>query len=293
MAGLAPRRGRIKPRRPELRWRAEFSDPLLINIFGEERRGEITPGPVLDELRAGLVAAGYDPPEHDWVHDYAERLPYALADGLAFTNPNQAAYMLSYQTDPALRRRAESVSTVAAHPTLPPEFYRIERADYELEPGRAHLGYFGAFYPTRGLTEVTSALGSLSLEARSRVRLHVFSEKVEEVAGQIAEAGLADVITVNGYRPFLEFLNLITRFDVLLVNDATTHEHHPLNPYLPSKLSDYLGSGTAVWGLHEPGSVLSHTDLEFNTPLGDVAAASAVLAEIGRRWGVSDPGSRR
>ena len=41
---------------------------------------------------------------------------------------------------------------------------------------------------------------------------------------------------------FFEFLNLTTKFDCLIVNDANTKDYKEINPYLPSKLSDYLGS---------------------------------------------------
>ena len=278
---------RIKLRRPDLRWRAEFSDPLLHNLYGEMRTIQIPEGSLLDELRAGLRDAGHQPPDHGLLFDWIERLPYALSDELVFTNENQAEYMLGYHEDRELAARAHDIARVSAHPTLPPEFYEIEPASYDLEPGRAAIGYFGAFYPTRGLTEVMSGLDALDGTTRARISLHVFTEKPNEVRGQVRHAGFEDVIRVNGYLPYLAFLNLTTRLDVLLVNDAATRGHHPLNPYLPSKLADYLGSGRPVWGLHEPGSVLSRLPLEFNTTLGDVDAARDVLAEIARRWGVS------
>ena len=88
------------------------------------------------------------------------------------------------------------------------------------------------------------------------------------------------MVRVNGYRPFLEFLNLTTRFDVLLVNDA---DHEGINPYLPSKLSDYLGSGSDVWAISQPGSVLSREQVAYATSLHDVGAAAEVLTRIAAR----------
>ena len=73
--------------------------------------------------------------------------------------------------------------------------------------------------------------------------------------------------------PVLEFLNLTTQFDVLVVNDAATTAHHEVNPYLPSKVADYRGSGTPVWAICEPGSVLATLDFEHRSDLGDVEQA--------------------
>jgi hypothetical protein len=165
-------------------------------------------------------------------------------------------------------------------PTLPPPFYRREPSDYDLDPERVHVGYFGVFYATRGLTEVTDALAGLPGRVRARVQLHVFTTDPDEVAAGVSAAGLGDVVRVNGYRPFLEFLHLTTRFDVLLVNDA---DHEGTNPYLPSKLSDYLGSGSDVWAISQPGSVLSRQPVAYASTLHDVGAAAGVLTRIATR----------
>ena len=53
---------------------------------------------------------------------------------------------------------------------------------------------------------------------------------------------------VGPYVRYLEFLNLTTKFDCLIVNDAATGASHARNPYLPSKWADYRGAGTPVWG---------------------------------------------
>lgn len=270
-----------KLRNPEVHWIAEFSDPLYRTIHGEPRAGKMVEGPIVAELRDGLVQAGITPPAELMLFEWAEYVAYALADEIVFTNQNQREYMLGYCPDPALVDRVSRISRVEHHPTLPPQFYQLEHATYPLEPDRVHIGYFGVFYPTRGLTEVTDALAALPAVDRARVQLHVFTNKPEDVEPAVHEAGLADVVRVNPYVPFLEFLNLTTKFDALVVNDAETSGHHGgINPYLPSKLSDYLGSGRPIWSISEPGSVLSTIDVAYRTSLGDVAAAVEVLQKL-------------
>jgi hypothetical protein len=271
---------RHKVRHPEVRWRAEFSDPLSKDVHGQDRPAALKRGHLLAELRTGLEAVGVEAPDHVRLLPWVEHLAYALADEIVFTNENQRDYMLGYCPDPALRARVEERSSVSHHPTLPPPFYRREPSSYALDPDRVHVGYFGVFYATRGLTEVTDALAGLPGQVRSRVQLHVFTNDPDEVAAGVVAAGLGDVVRVNGYRPFLEFLHLTTRFDVLLVNDA---DHEGVNPYLPSKLSDYLGSGSDVWAISQPGSVLSRQPVAYATSLHDVGAAAEVLARIAAR----------
>lgn len=270
-----------KLRNPAVPWVAEFSDPISSTIHGRRRPGSATAGPLLDELLVGLRTAGVEPPADGNTFALAEVAAYALADEVMFTNENQREHMLAACPDPALAERVRAVATVRHHPTLPARFYDLHEPAYALEDGPVHLGYFGAFYPTRGLTEVTGALAGLPARVRSQVRLHVFTQDPSAIAAAVAEAGLADCVVVNPYVGFLDFLALCRRFDVLVVNDADSREHGPGgNPYLPSKLSDYLGSGTPVWAVVEPGSVMSRQPLAHTTVLGDVAAAAAVVTGL-------------
>jgi len=270
----------VKLRNPDIVWTAEFSDPLLINIEGEERVGAIGDDRISAEIVRGIVAAGFSPPPTQQLFAWAEIIVYALADEIVFTNENQRTMMLGYCHDPALAERARSISSVSHHPTLPERFYRAVSHPLPLPSDVVHIGYFGVFYLKRGLTEVTAALEALSAAERRRVCLHVFTDRPDNLALDVLNRGLSDVIQVHEYVPFLAFLNLTLRFDALLVNDASTADHHALNPYLPSKISDYRGSGTPIWAIAEPGSVLSTMKTEYASSLGDETEATDVLRDL-------------
>jgi len=65
---------------------------------------------------------------------------------------------------------------------------------------------------------------------------------------------------------------------VLLVADAdSASSGHRLNPYLPSKLSDYRGTGRPIWALCESGSVLSRSNIEYLSGGNDVKQAIDIL----------------
>jgi poly(ribitol-phosphate) beta-N-acetylglucosaminyltransferase len=277
-------------RHPGVRWVAEFSDPVLHDIDGSVRQSS---GPadtaLLAEFRAALEARGVVPPASDDLYLWSVTLAFALADEVVFTNEHQRDYMLEDFPDPALAARAREVAAVRPHPVPPAELYRLVPSGYDLEPGRVHIGYFGVLYGTRTLGEVLEALRRLDPSLRDRLRLHVFSRRPDDLAADVARGGLTGVVVAQPFVDYLEYLSLCTRLDVLLVNDASTSETHSRNPYLPSKYSDYVGSGTDVWGVVEPGSILSGLPMAHRSEIGDVEGALAVLEDLARRATSSEP----
>ena len=270
-----------KARHPSTPWTAEFSDPMLHDADGSCRTSSGRPDPqLLADLGRILVDHGVQPPADDNVWVWVELLAYAAADEIVFTNSHQRDYMLGYCADRAVAERARNRSVIAPHPIPAPELYRAVTAEYPLDPQVVNVAYFGVFYSTRGLTEVADALNRLDPDVRARVRLHVFTRRPEELAEQLRTGGLGDVIVANPYVGYLQFLNLTTQFDALLVNDYRTLDTHPMNPYLPAKYSDYAGSGTPIWGMVEPGSVLSELPIAHRSLLGDVQGAVEVLNDL-------------
>ncbi|MBC7630884.1 glycosyltransferase [Aeromicrobium sp.] len=275
-------------RRPAARWVAEFSDPLSRNIHHEVRPGRRGDDDLTAEIDAAAVAAGFPVPDGCSLFQWIEHVTFALADELMFTNVNQRSYMLDLVADPALRQRVLDRSVIAPHPTLPPEFYEMRTIDYPLDRQKVHVAYFGAFYATRGLAEVLEAMRQQPASERSRLVLHVFTGDPEAMRTTIAhDPALRDCVRVNPYVSYLEFLNLTTRFDCLLVNDVDTSKTSTINPYLPSKLSDYRGSGTPIWAIVEPDSILSQQFTDHQSLLGDVAGAARVLGELTIKHAVS------
>jgi hypothetical protein len=67
--------------------------------------------------------------------------------------------------------------------------------------------------------------------------------------------------------------------DILIINDATTDKK--INPYLPSKLSDYIGSGKDIWALYEKGSILSSkSNIKYCSELNNIEESISVIREI-------------
>lgn len=273
--------GAIKVALPDLHWVAEFSDPLVVDILAQPRAGKMDMGWLNSSgVLAAIQAAGFVPPSSDSLMEWCEFIAYALADEVLFTNANQRDYMLGQPWIAGQAARILKKSVVRPHPTLPPDYYNLVADDWRPDPGRVNLAYFGSFYQTRGLGEVLEAIAALDADSRDRLQFDIYTAPNADLLAEIYRLGVPDQVRLRPALPFFEFLARCKAYDFLLVNDAATRGIKPFNPYLPSKLSDYLGAGRAIWALVEPGSPLDLADLpigSLRTPLGDRAAYQAVL----------------
>ena len=272
--------GLFKLRHWQVRWSAEFSDPLRRGADGVPRTGPLVDNDVARRLRAGLESRGFGHLRVDTLFDLVEQATFVLADELIFTNTNQCEYMLSLTDDTRLRQLVAAKARIREHPTPPPSAYHASPTTYAMPQGVVNIGYFGSFYPNRGIGEVLTALVNLPIETRRQVRIHIFCNVADEVKKQVAELGVGHVVYVNKYLPFMQFLNATTLFDVLLVNDVVRDERLPINPFLPSKLSDYRGSGRSIWALVDEGSAMSRMDLTYVSPAGNAPVILRDLAHI-------------
>lgn len=268
-----------KAQHPDIRWSAEFSDPLGRGIDAQRREGELIENSVTVTLRSELARRGVVVPENASLFEFVELVTYVLADELIFTNENQRDYMLSLFSE-AVTARALKKSTIRPHPAPQPSAYSAVECTYLLAEDVVNVGYFGSFYGSRTLSEVVDGLAELDVSTRDRLRLHVFCNRPEDFEQLLHERGLARWVQVNPYLNYMEFLNATTKLDVLVVQDAVTSTTFAANPFLPSKYSDYRGSGSAIWGIIEPGSPLSTRPLDYVSIAGDRAGAAQVLRSL-------------
>lgn len=225
---------RYKERHPQVIWYAEFSDPVYLDTTGDQR-AEPT------------VHTGGD----EWLNDYwktIENWVYQAADSVIFTNPNQRRVMLEH-AEADLVERAWQHSSVLTHPVLNSRWSNLVPADYELDPENINVGYFGSFYPNRSADQLLTLLDD------PRVHLHLFVPNPSDVGGDLSER-----LHVNRAVDHLAFLSIGRRMDYLVLNDIKYAG--PVNPYIPSKLADYIATGTTVLAFVEPGSILSEYESE-------------------------------
>lgn len=221
-----------KKKHPEVKWYAEFSDPLYMGIDNMPRLTQTLEG------------------EDEWLNDFwhkMEKIVYENADVIIYTNDNQRKYMLDYYPEKDICKRAYERSLVMQHPVISQRYCSIFSADLDLNPEYIHIAYFGAFYTSRRPDRLWDLLKN------ERVMLHLFIS----VAGNLENIGeLPERVQRHQQLNHLEFLNAASQMDYLVINDLKFPVPE-INPYLPSKLADYMTSGTPIIALTYEGSPLS------------------------------------
>lgn len=271
---------KYKTQYPDTRWIAEISDPLLYDIKSMVREMKIRDSSYLSKVNEQLKKRGAPEYTGNNLFFLCEYLAYIFADEVVFTNSNQKKYMLENFPVKEVEKLVDGKSTVKQQSTLPGEFYYKTDSQYPLDTSYVNFAYFGSFYETRTLDDLYYALEHLDPTYQDKYKLHIFTSNVEETVKIVSTLSIKGNVVVNDFVGFFEFLNLTTKFQCLIVNDARTKPYKDINPYLPSKLSDYMGSMTDIWGICEEGSVMSKYKIKYKSCLGDNQQAIQVAEQI-------------
>ena len=268
----------FKYKHPGTRWEAEFSDPLSVGVDGTPRPGELTRGITTHQMRKMVERSDWSGLSYTTHFELTELVTLLCADEVIFTNANQQQVMLERYPEEFQSFVGEK-ATIRHHAVPTAEMYHLVDSDYVLDPKRINIAYFGNFYANRGIGDVLTAL--VGHPQREKFVLHIFTSNPEKLRQQLWGNPAAGNVRINGYVPYLEFLNVSTSFDALVVNDTDTKGSAFIaNPFLPSKYADYVGSGTAVWGIVVEDSPLSKLPLSYRTASDDPEQAGRVLDRL-------------
>lgn len=285
---------------PGVLWSAEFSDPLILNISNKPRNNRkffISNPEYADYVNEHItelnekIDADFPLIESESsVFFLAEYLTYLFADRLIFTNENQRKIMLD-QFPEDVREFAFKKSEIRMHPTLDEEFYNVKSSGLDLDGDYINMAYFGRdYYGQRHFESLFYSIESLNHKFKDRIRVYLFTEDVALLKKLVSTLDCRDSFIVRKPLEYFEFLNATTQFDVLIVNDVVTKGVWAQNPYLPSKVSDYMGSSSDVWAFYENGSPLSRLDLKYMSGISDFESCRNRLADILEDYGFEDDG---
>ena len=267
-----------KLKHPEVKWIAELSDPLTVDVQGQIRGGQLTENTTSKTLIDYLKSIGIQPEKTWTLFQLLETVTYVLADEVRFTNENQRKVMAS-AIPSSLSSTLMKKSVVAQHETPPPTLYALRELNLDLPKDTINIGYFGNFYENRGIQEILDPLRAINSDA-AKLTLNVFTSSSNDLTTSYHSDIAKQFLKFHQQLPYLEFLSALTEMDCLLVIDSVSKNYFDLNPFLPSKYSDYRGSGTPIWGIVEEGSPLSNQPLDFRSSTGNIASTESVLREI-------------
>lgn len=248
----------IKKENPDIKWVAEFSDPLYTDVSSNIRYAPIEDDEYIEMLKE-YTGEEYSHLINDNSFNVCEVIPFLYADELIFTNHYQMNYMLE-RFDDKIKTLVTGKAVISQHPTLPEDMYNIVKTFYKINQEEINIAYFGNFYDTRGFRQIELVAKQLYEANINNFKIHVFTNLNKKTLRFYKQSDFKEYIEMNQYAPYFEFLNLTNLMDILLIFDAETVGIKPYNPYVPSKLSDYRGSTSKIWAFTEKDSVLDLTE---------------------------------
>lgn len=287
-----------KFKHPDAFWTAEFSDPQRLDMKGNVKNYKsafLDDEEYIDKVNLKIDEFNsrhstdfdrLDNPNNTFY--LAEYLTFLFADKIIFTNANQREIMLNSHGD-EIKKLVLDKSEIMPHPILGSEYYHLDEAALELNEDDINLAYFGNYYyPTRHFEPLFFAFESLNHKYKDKIKFHLFINKDQFIDAFIDDLEFKDNIIIREPLNYFEFLNATLKFDVLVINDSITEEFFPVNPYLPSKLSDYLGSCRDIWAIYEKNSALSAADVKYKSLQKDYRQSRDVLLDILNDHGYAD-----
>ena len=270
-------------------WKAEFSDPLYHDIeykINTKEKHKIDAPEFFKHVNERIVEMGNFPLLDNLSSTFytIEYLTFLFADEVIFTNVNQRELMLK-QFPIDLTDYVLSKSKISPHPTLPEKYYYQNESNIKLDSDCINIAYFGEwYYGKRHFESIFYAFDSLNHKFKDKIKFYIFISNKK----LLNDLKVSENIIIKKPLDYLTFLNASTKFDVLLVNDLSTIDNWEKNPYLPSKLSDYLGTSCDIWAITEKGSVLDSLDLKYKSDIYDFNTSVEVLLQILEEYGFKD-----
>ncbi|WP_407424495.1 hypothetical protein [Methanobrevibacter sp.] len=268
-----------KLKHPNTIWSAEFSDPLIYSFEGKLNSGPIDDKKYINRINEEIPDNFKKIGEDDTLNYICEYLTFIFADEIIFTNENQRKVMLEVFPNQEITTFIKNKSKIIEHNTLDEEYYHINESNYEIDDSYINFGYFGVIFGKRTLEDFVNAFDNLNEEYKDKYKLHVFTSTIT-LFEQYLSKEVMENTKLNFNLNYLEFLNVCKKFDVLLVNDTKTSEVYSVNPFLPSKLSDYEGSGTDVWAICEENSIMDQKEIKYKSRLNDIESSINTLNTI-------------
>lgn len=268
-----------KLKHPNTFWSAEFSDPLIYTFEGKLSSNPIDDEEYINKINELIPENFKKINKTDTLNFICEYLTFIFADEIIFTNENQQKVMLEIFPNQEIISVVEKKSRIIEHNTLDKKYYDIHESNYEIDDSYINFAYFGVIFGKRTLEDFVNAFDNLNEEYKDKYKLHIFTSTIT-LFEQLLSNEIMKNTRINFNLNYLEFLNICKKFDVLLVNDTITSEVYSVNPFLPSKLSDYEGSGSDIWAICEKDSIMDKKEIKYKSRLNDIDSSVNTLNKI-------------
>ena len=236
---------KIKKHYPNVKWIASFSDPIKNSPYKKD--------PDLKN-RSIFYRIAFHVGSFVYMNNTYEKAAVDYADELVFICDEQRDYTLAQYPNGKELLNKSKIEMLTYIPEW--EMYKtlIEAKKVNNKPKVAvHLG---RLYGLRKIDNFLLALKELKEEDSSlskRIVFHQYSEIQAQDLKKIKDYNLEDVFIVHSKVSYQESLNIMKNADVLVLFDTIMHSAE-IQPYLPSKITEYLLLDRPILGICESNS---------------------------------------
>lgn len=265
----------------------------------------MTSGPPFSTHVIGLVAKALTGAR--WIADFRDPWVDMLPDRFPHLR-TRVSDSLERMMEAAVATYADSVVTTtermrtamaARYARLPEDKFvcitnSIDTDAFAEPPGAKYdqltITYAGTLYFDRTPEPLFRAVGELVRTGRATardIRIKLLGDCARangvDTRALAAKYGLSEVVELTGHLPYSEAVRVMQRSHLLLM---LAPERHRL--VVPAKMYDYLGSGTAILAIAEPGAtadLISQTECGRSFSAADSAGLAEYLASLLRTGG--------
>ncbi len=239
LAGLA-----IKKKHPEVIWYASFSDPFKGSPYKKT-----------DLSRKSLFyKIAFPVGSYCFYNDRYEEAAVKHADKLIFICPEQRDFTLGQYEDGETYKEKSVIYplTYLENWQMYKNLLDCPLVKHEVKQA-VHLG---RLYGLRRIDSFLEALKELNEEIDDldqKIVFHQYSEIQKEDVDRIREYGLDKLFMIHDKVSYKESIDLMKEADILVLFD-TLMPKEKIQPYLPSKIVEYLMLKKAILGICDPNS---------------------------------------
>lgn len=235
----------IKKRYPSVKWIASFSDPIKNSPYKKD--------PDLKN-RSIFYRIAFEVGSFIYMNNKYEEVAIKNADELIFICEEQRDFTLSqYKHSDELLKKCRIMPL-----TYIPEWdmYKELMEAPKVNHAKKNAVHLGRLYGLRKIDNFLLALKELKEEnpnLSDKIVFHQYSEIQPYDLNKIEEYNLKDVFIVHPKVSYRESVNIMKNADVLVLFDTIMHNAN-IQPYLPSKITEYLLLNKPILGICEDNS---------------------------------------
>ena len=234
----------IKKKHPEVEWYASFSDPFKGSPY---KKADLSDTNIIYKLMYNVGAFCL-------YNNRFEEVAVENADKLVFICEEQRDFTLGQykDTDKLLKKSIIMPLTYIPQWEMYKSILNAGKAKHTVKQA-VHLG---RLYGLRKPTSFIKALSELKNEDKdlnNKIVFHQYSEIQPSDVKMIKDHGLEDLFIIHDKVSYDESINIMKEADILVLFD-TLMPGEPVQPYLPSKIVEYLLLMKPILGICDSNS---------------------------------------